>query len=110
MKPKRLAEAWAAARRGRLVDGLDPDETWEFAWEVVNHHNQLAAQHGVAEARRTMKRELLALSRAEAPIPDAARQLVQRARDEGLILAEVRRGADGPARPHGRGGSRRTGN
>lgn len=109
MDPKRLEEAWAAARRGRLAAGLSPDETWEFAWEVVNEHNHLAAQHGARNARRTLQRVLLALARADVPIPDAARRLVQYAQGEGLILAEVKPGANGPPRPRGRD-TKRSGN
>lgn len=102
MDPKRLEDAWESARRGRLLEGVTPDETWEFAWEVVNEHNQLAAQHGAREARRTLKQELLALARAAAPIPDTAREIVQRAQEEGLILAEAKPRANGPPRPRGR--------
>ena len=102
MDPKKLEEAWDSARRGRLLEGLTSDEVWEFAWELVNEHNQLAAQHGAREARRAMKQEMLALARSRVPIPDAARELVRHAREEGLILAEVDPGGNGPSRPRGR--------
>ena len=102
MDPKRLEEAWESARRGRLLESLTSDEVWEFAWEVVNEHNQRAAQYGARDARRAMKHEMMALARSRVPIPDAARGLVQHAREEGLILAEVEPGLDGPPRPRGR--------
>jgi hypothetical protein len=102
MDPKRLDKAWESARRGRLLDGLNPDEVWEFAWELVNDHNQLAAQHGAREARRAMRNEILALARAAVPIPEAAREIVLHAQAEGLILVEVRPGLDVPPRPRGR--------
>jgi len=102
MDPKRLEQAWESARRGRLLDGLTSDEVWEFAWELVNEHNQLAARCGAHDARRAMKHEMAALARVGVPIPGAARDLVQRAREEGVILAEVEPGADGPPRPRGR--------
>jgi hypothetical protein len=101
LDPKRLEEAWVSARRGRLPDGLTPDEAWEFAWEVVNEHNQRAAQHGAQDARRAMRQEMTALARLRVPIPDAALALVQRARDEGLILIDAAPG-NGPPRPRGR--------
>lgn len=100
--PKRLEEAWESARRGRLLEGLTPDEVWELAWEVVNEHNQLAAQCGGRDARRAMKDEMLALARSRAPIPEAARELVRQAREEGLILVEVEPRVGGPPRPRGR--------
>jgi DNA-directed RNA polymerase specialized sigma24 family protein len=102
MDSRRLDEAWESARRGRLADDLTPDEVWEFAWELVNEHNQLAAQHGARDARRAMKQEILALARAVVPIPEAARQIVLHAQTEGLILVEVKPGFDGPSRPSGR--------
>jgi hypothetical protein len=101
MDAKRLDEAWESARRGRLLEGLTPDEVWEFAWELVNEHNQLAAQHGAKEARRAMKQEMVALARAAVPIPEAARELVLRAQAEGLILVEVKPGLDPPPRTRG---------
>ena len=55
-------EAWEAARRGRLPEDLSADEVWEFAWEMVNEHNQLAAQHGGPDARRAMKQRGFLLS------------------------------------------------
>ena len=102
MDPKKLEEAWDSARRGRLREGLTPDEVWEFAWELVNEHNQLAAQHGARDARRAMKQEMLALARSRVPIPEAARELVRHAQEEGLILGVVERGGNGPPRPRGR--------
>ena len=102
MDPKRLEQAWESARWGRLLDGLTSDEVWEFAWELVNEHNQLAAQCGGRDARRSMKDEMLALARAAVPIPEAARELVLHAQAEGLILVEVKPGLDGPPRPRGR--------
>jgi len=85
MDPKRLEQAWESARRGRLLDGLTSDEVWEFAWELVNEHNQLAARCGAHDARRAMKHEMAALARVGVPIPGAARDLVQ-----GAILAAYR--------------------
>jgi hypothetical protein len=102
MDPKRLAQAWESARRGRLLEALTSDEVWEFAWELVNEHNQLAARSGARDARRAMKSEMMALARSRVPIPEAARELVRQAREEGLILAEAVPGANGPARPRGR--------
>jgi hypothetical protein len=102
MDPKRLEEAWESARRGQLQEGLTPDEVWELAWELVNEHNQLAAQCGARDARRALKNEMLALARAVVPIPEAARELVLHAQAEGLILIEVKPGLDGPPRPRRR--------
>ena len=105
MDPKRLDDARESARRGRLLGALNADEIWEFAWELVNEHNQLAAQHGAKDARRAMKQEILALARAVVPIPEAAREIVLHAQAEGLILVEVRPGDVSP-RPRGRASKR----
>ena len=64
LDPEISKQLWAAARQGRLLEGLSADQCRAFGEEVLAEFARLKKQRGPTHARRNLGNVLLAFKRA----------------------------------------------
>ena len=97
MKNTKLRHIRATALSGRLPEGLTPEEIRTYSEDLLADFKALAALQGLADARRCLRYQLLALKRADSTAPvERVRALIRRAEEEGLLEFDEGPGARGP--------------